>query len=133
MSTQLPKLLRAIRERFSTNRAMAAAIGISGSRLGRAMDGKDTLNTLNCLRLANATGERPSALLRAADKDEIATLIEGMYGDHAAAIPEADRETLAQLRALTPAKRRLVEQLLTELAAREKPGPRPRGYRPPRR
>lgn len=127
--TALPALLRRIRDRFGTQFAMAAAIGISGSRLGRAMKGQDTLNALNCVRLAVAAGERPSTILRAAGKGELADLLEQLYGKSAAAIPAHEQRTLAQLHSLTTADRAAIEHLIDALAARLKPGGPPRGRR----
>jgi hypothetical protein len=120
--SELPALLRSIRDRFPSQIAFANAIGVSSSRAGRAMKGQDSLNTLNCLRLAAAVGEPPSRILRAANKGEIADLLEQLYGRQATAIPDRVRKTVAQLHALATSDRAAVEHLITRLATREPPG-----------
>lgn len=122
--SELAPLLRSIRDRFPSQIAFANAIGITSSRVGRAMKGKDSLNTLNCLRLAAAVGEPPSRILRAANKGEIADLLEQLYGRQATAISDRVRKTVAQLHALAGADRQAIEHLIARLATREPSGKR---------
>lgn len=125
MNRELPKLLRAIRDRFASNRAMAAAMGgITESRLSRAMRGENTLNVLNCLRLARAAGEPAPTLLRAAGKSEIADLLEELYGQATPAVPPDVAIALSRYQSLTPSKRRHIDESLKLLAVREPPGPK---------
>jgi len=42
--------------------------------------GGDSLNPLNCLKLADVIGRSASEVLRAAGKDDVAILIERLYG-----------------------------------------------------
>lgn len=129
MNRELPKLLRQILDSFPTIQALAAVIGVSPSRLGRAMKGQDSLNVLSCLRLAQGANVDAGTILRAAGKTEIADLLERLYGQTSPTLPAQDGPAFAKFQSLTPAKRRTVEQLLTQLAVREKPGPKPRGHR----
>jgi transcriptional regulator with XRE-family HTH domain len=122
--SELPALLRSIRDRFPSQLAFAQAIGVSSSRAGRVMKGQDSLNALSCLRLAAAAGEPPSRILRAANKGELADLLEQLYGRQAAAIPDTVRRTVAQLHGLARADRAAVEHLIARLATREPSGKR---------
>lgn len=77
------KLLNRIADGFPTRQALAKALDINASRLSRALNGTDkhtSFNVENCLRLATVSGESASTVLRAANKGEIADLIEGLYG-----------------------------------------------------
>jgi hypothetical protein len=69
-------LKRLQKKHFPSVTAFAQALGIDASRMSR---GKP-FNIYWCLRLAQVTGENPSVILRAANKGEIATLIENLYG-----------------------------------------------------
>jgi hypothetical protein len=70
-------LKRLQKKHFASVSAFAHALGIGDpSRLSR---GKP-FNVYWCLRLAQITGENPSMILRAANKGDVATLIESLYG-----------------------------------------------------
>jgi hypothetical protein len=60
---------------------MADAIGITPQRLSRAMaEGDDfAFNVENCLRLAMVVNRSPGEVLRAADKGEVADLLEHLF------------------------------------------------------
>ena len=65
------------KKHYPSVRAFAQALGIDDpSRLSRG----NPFDVYWCLRLAQVTGENPSFILRTANKGEIATLIENLYG-----------------------------------------------------
>jgi transcriptional regulator with XRE-family HTH domain len=68
-----------------TKDALAKKIGISATRISRVANdaSQHTLNVENCLRLAEITGIPPSDILRVAGKQEVADLIERLYGQGA--------------------------------------------------
>lgn len=111
------EILRSAAEQFESKGAFAKAIGITPSRLSRALKGIHKLNTLNCLRLSKLAGLDPSAVLRAAGKDkaQIADLIESLYGNAAPAITRYDRELLDEWHAMTDAERTHVRYILRSL------------------
>lgn len=71
---------RLILNRFGTAHALAAAIGMSSSAFSHGVREEGTLSVENCLRLADAIGERPSVILKLAKKPEMAVLSERLYG-----------------------------------------------------
>ena len=75
--------------RYGTKNALALAIGISPSRLGRVMQGDGSLDVINCLRLAKLSGLPLDHILMAAGKTEIASLIRELYGPAPIRTPEA--------------------------------------------
>lgn len=78
-------LLRRLRKKYSSIRAFAEALGIDPSHLSRAMRrGAQPFDIRGCLRVARVTGEDPGLVLRAGGKEEIAVLIEELYGPAAA-------------------------------------------------
>src|SRR5579885_1214122 len=79
-------LLNRIAAGFPSHRALATALGVTPSRLSRAMTGTGgefPFNVTNCLRLAQLSGESASEILRAAGKKDVADLIEALYGSPA--------------------------------------------------
>lgn len=77
------ELLNRIAAGFPTRQALAEGVKVNASRLSRVLNGTDkypSFNIENCLRLAQLSGESPSDILRAADKADIAVLIESLYG-----------------------------------------------------
>lgn len=116
--TDIGRLLRRHLHRFPTQRQYADALGIEVGRLNRLMNGKGggySLSVLNCLRFAARCGEPPSVVLRAAQKGEIADLIESLYDPMGASITHRERDMLARLRWLTPQARHGLELMLHEL------------------
>lgn len=96
-------LLQVVAAKFQTKKELADAIGISASRLSRALqnEGQYTFNVENCLRLADVSGESASDVLRAAGKGEIADLLERLYGGaRPAALPSEERELVNRWRHL---------------------------------
>jgi hypothetical protein len=69
-------LLNRLQKRYSTVRGFAKALGCAPERISRGTP----WDVYWCLRLAQVTGENPSVVLRAANKGEIATMIETLYG-----------------------------------------------------
>lgn len=58
----------------------AKAIGITPSRYSRVYKGNQySLNTENCLRLAQLVNEQPGTVLRLAGKLEVANLLDSLY------------------------------------------------------
>jgi transcriptional regulator with XRE-family HTH domain len=88
----LRDVLDAAERRLGSKKAVAEKIGITPSRYSKLYGGNDySLSVLNCLTLAKATERSPSAVLRAAGKHEIATLLDELYGpERPAAAPDAD-------------------------------------------
>lgn len=117
--SELGALLQAQVRRFKTQTALAEAIGISQSRLGRVMRGEYSLEVANCLRLAKVAGERPSVVLRAAGKADVAELIEETYGPGRVTLSKTERDLLDKWAAI-PADMREPFRTLIDLAA--KPG-----------
>lgn len=78
--TPLVDLLTRLVAEFGSQTALALAIGVSPSRMSRLLGGTYSLEVLNCLRLADVSGESPSVVLRAAGKGDIADLLERLYG-----------------------------------------------------
>lgn len=87
-SADFRALLRSLVQRYGTKDALGKLIGMSGSRVGRAIDGQYSFNITNCLKLSKATGAPASQVLRAAGKGDVADLIESLYG--AERVPERE-------------------------------------------
>lgn len=85
-----------VSKRYGTASALAGRIGMSFSAFSRSVRA-GSLSTENLLRLAMETGTPPSDLLRIARKEHVAHLIETLYGKGAAAPPNGDLRTLAEL------------------------------------
>ena len=80
----LQTLLKRLVDRYGTQTALAKAIDITDSRLAKVLKGDSgAFNVLNCLKLARVANMSPSQILRAADKADIAELIEELYGESA--------------------------------------------------
>lgn len=103
-------LLKRVAARFPSQQAFAEALDMSTARLNRALNKSDyPFNALNCLRLARLSGESASEILRAANKGEVADLIESLYGTPTSTAPD-ERELLERFRAMKqPAKTKLLE------------------------
>jgi hypothetical protein len=109
-------LLNRIVRNFPSHGALAKALGVTPSRLSRALSGAGgdfPFNVVNCLRLAKLSGESPSQILRAAKKGEIADLIEGLYGrDRGGLLTQDERTFLARISALDAGDRELLQKLM---------------------
>lgn len=108
-------LLEAAATKFPSKQAFAKAIGVTPSRFSRVLSGNYALNVLNCLRLAKLTGDSASRVLRVAGKNEIADLMEELYGRTAPALSPSDRELLDRWNALTPRARESLRGILGDL------------------
>lgn len=112
-------LKRLQKKHFPTVHAFAHALGIvDPSRLSR---GKP-FNVYWCLRLAQVTGENPSVILRAADKGDVATLIETLYGTGKVLLTPEQQVLLDAADAMTPRARQALIAIAQEAA-----GQRPQG------
>jgi len=109
------ELLNRIAEKFPTRLAFSKAIGMTSSRLSRALnEGDFPFNVANCLRLAKISGESPTEILRAAGKEDVADLIEALYGREAE-FTVKEREILEAWRAATPRAQEAIRSLLNDL------------------
>lgn len=124
LMTNLAVFLQAvIDESFQgVQQRLADAIQISSSRLGRILKGEFSPNVVTCLRLAKVTGHSASDILRMAGKSEVAELIEALYGQSVASVPDSDRQLLKQLHALEPESRQLVIRLVNEFLSLKRHG-----------
>lgn len=103
--TDLQQLLRdVLKERGWTKTVFARTLGISLERLLKVLkEPKDSFGVRNLLRLAEVSGRPASPMLRAANKADIAELIERLYGqDRATLLSATERELLAVWNTLTP-------------------------------
>lgn len=107
-------LLGRIVSRFPSQEAFAKAMGMNSSRLSRAIKKADfPFNVENCLRLAKVSGESASEILRAADKADVAALIESLYGkDRSRLLSTAERELLDRVANMTDEDLELLTRLL---------------------
>jgi len=119
------ELLTSLVRRFGSRDALGKKIGMSGSRVGRAIDGQYAFNITNCLKLAEASGESPSMVLSAAGKHDVATLIERLYGRGRPGVSSTERELLDEWDRLTPSERDGLRVILAGLQPR-KPAARQR-------
>ena len=114
------EILKQCVERIGTRHALGKLLGMSGSRVGRAIDGQYTFNIENCLRLADVMRESPTRILRAAGKIEIANLIERLYGKTTPLLSDADQQLLDLWNALPARRRKILYDVLNELTADER-------------
>lgn len=117
---EFTELLKTLVIRYGSRDALGKAIGMSGSRVGRAIEGQYSFNIKNCLKLAEASGESPSVVLRAAGKEDVAGLIERLYGHSRPMMSVHERELLDQWESLTPTSRESLRIILAALV-RAKP------------
>lgn len=112
-------VLELIAERYKTKQAVAAAAGLTQGAFWRQVE-EGSLGIEPLLRLALATGEPASEVLRRAEKGELATLIEQCYGPPQPVNPDlrAVIEILRELPDLAPVMRREVEGLQGVLQGR---------------
>lgn len=92
-------LLRQLKkDHYRTVRKFAEALDVDASHLSRAMQrGGLPFDVVRCLRLARLTGTHPSIVLRAAGKEDLADLIEQLYG------PAAERRLSPEQEAILSA------------------------------
>lgn|SRR5262245_16925389 len=112
----LQKLLDRLAAKFPSQAAFANAIGIHPSHLSKALRGRgDTFDIARCLRIADATHENPSVVLRAAGRGDIADLIEKLYGEPRG---QEERVIVDAINDLAPAEREAFTALLKRAAAK---------------
>jgi transcriptional regulator with XRE-family HTH domain len=89
----LQALIAELVRRYGSLRALATRLGMSPSRFSRLARGGEgnSLEVVNCLRLAELTGESASRILRLAGKADVADLIERLYGPTAIG-PSSNKE-----------------------------------------
>lgn len=83
MAGTIRDLLEKHRHRFKTQQEYADKLGVDVGHLNRLLNEKvkyATLNVENCLRFAALCDEDPTEVLAAAQKLDIAQLIESLYG-----------------------------------------------------
>lgn len=117
----LPELLR---EYGGSKQDLARAIHITPSSFSHIAAGNVSPSVAVCLRLAHECGVSASKILRAADRSDVADLIEGLYGD--AAVRRFDRgprfsrdelRRVERIRTLSPRARRAIDVLIMAAAA----------------
>jgi hypothetical protein len=90
-------LRRLLRKHFKTVRDFAESMNMDPSHMSRAMGRNgQPFDVTGCLRLAEVTGERPGAILRAAGKADLAERIERLYGPAAPVILTPQQQVLLQ-------------------------------------
>jgi hypothetical protein len=115
------EILERAAKRFQSKQAFARAVGLTPSRFSRVLRG-ESMEVVNCLKVAKLAGEAPSRVLRAAGKGEIADLIEELYRINAED-PRHDRElsralvAMQTLRAASPVLFEATIQHLDDTAA----------------
>lgn len=111
-------LSRVLRQHYGgVKSAMAKAIAMTPSPLGKAIDGSSTyFGPEACLRLARATGEPASRVLQIAGKADLAALIEALYGQQTLSAHE--RELLNDWKAIPAKERENLRRVVRDAAAR---------------
>lgn len=120
-------------QRYRTKRALAEAAGLSESAFWRQIRDTGSLGVPPLLKLALATGEPASEILRRAKKGELADLIELCYGAPREVRP-AVRDVLVLLEQLPEWAAQMTARTLTalrnELPSEATPGNAPRAEKP---
>ena len=124
MARPVPKefgeLLQTLVQRYGSQDALGRLIGMSGSRVGRAMAGQYSFNVENCLKLAEATNESPAVILRAAGKPEIAARIERLFGKSRPSLSPGERAHPDDWNDLSPVWRERLHVIVQDLVERER-------------
>jgi len=125
MKSAFPQFLRALVRRYGgTDQAFASAAGITPSQLSHWTHGRGVPGLEACLRLAKASGENASQVLRAAGHGELADLVEHLYGPAAARramfhrdrpLSGAEQALLDRWRTLSPHDRHTIQRLILSL------------------
>lgn len=87
----LARLVDRAKPAYGSYRAIGEAAGISESALIRALKMPQVLGTDKLLALAEAIGESPDAVLRAAGKEETADLLVRLYNTPPTPLSTVDR------------------------------------------
>jgi len=117
MATRLIRLLEGVlHEQFGgVKQRLARAIGVTPSRLGRVMQGEFSLSVLSCLRLARVSGRDPGTVLQAAGKEDLASLLEALYGKAVTPLPTHEHDLIERWRRLRPDSREVLSSLIDDL------------------
>lgn len=104
--TEFRRLLRELVQAYGgAKQDLARAIGVTPSTLSHLLARDGAPSVYVCLKLAQATGTSASKVLRAAKKEDIAELIEDLFGE------AATRRQVFQRVRLTPLEERYVTAL----------------------
>jgi DNA-binding transcriptional regulator YdaS (Cro superfamily) len=120
VSEDFGELLQTLVQRYGSQDALGRLIGMSGSRVGRAMAGQYSFNIENCLKLAEATNESPAVVLRAAGKREIAARLERLFGKSRPSLDPRKRAHLDDWNNLSPVWRERLRVIVQDLAKDER-------------
>lgn len=125
MKSAFPQFLRALVRRYGgTDQSFASAAEITESQLSHWKHGRGTPGLESCLRIAKASGENASQVLRAAGHGELADLVEHLYGPAAERratfhrdrpVTGAEQALLDRWRLLTPHDRQTILRLIASL------------------
>ena len=107
--TALGRLVDRARATHGNLQAIADAAGVSLSALVRATKAPHVLSTEKLLALAEAIGERPDVVLKAAGKSDVAARLTRLYGTPAKPLSAVDRALLE----LPAGKKRAVASLFS--------------------
>jgi len=94
-------LIRRLRRHFPSYQEFARQLQVPPSQLSRGAP----FDVRRCLRLALLTGESPTTILRAANKGDVAALIEQVYGAAAPQISKPDQHLIDVFARLSPDNR----------------------------
>jgi hypothetical protein len=112
-------LKRLQKKHYPTVTAFAQALGIKDpSRISRG----NPFDVYWCLRLAEVTGENPSVILRAANKGDIATLIETLYGTSKVLLTPEQQTLLNAFEGMAPHARQALITIAKDLAGQHSGG-----------
>jgi hypothetical protein len=101
-----------------TQAAVANRLQMTTSRLSRVKK-NGRLGIANCLRLADMLGEDPSTVLRTYGYETEAAILDRAYPRRGSR-PQGNASMLADVAKLTPARLRLVRELIAALSSERK-------------
>jgi transcriptional regulator with XRE-family HTH domain len=113
---ELRQLLQAEVVRLGTKRSVAKALGLTEGRLGRVLRGEFSLSVLSCLRFSKTSGAPPGQILRAAEKGEVADLIEELYAVNENTASPGELELLRRYRRVGAKGQSLVREVISTFA-----------------
>lgn len=113
----LEKFLHDHRGKFGTLQDLARDMNLTFSGLLRAKKA-GTLSVENCLGLAEALGEQPAAVFRAAKRPDLAEQFERLYGKATNSLPAEERRHLEAWRELTDDSQHMVQAQMKYLPKR---------------
>lgn len=116
MASPFADLLNDLARRYRSKKAFADALGMSPSRLLRASKGEFAFDAVNCLKLARMTGESPTRILRAAGKEDLAGLIEELYGNARPSLSKDHRDLVDHFEQASPDGKDIIRQIVAKFA-----------------